>query len=322
MRAGSGIPFREMARSMGISIPSAKGNPDDRISGCRLFVEKAIEDLCNERPERIPERLWESMTYSLTAGGKRVRPVLCILAGETCGASREDLIPMALACEMVHTASLIHDDLPAMDNDSMRRGKPTNHVVFGEPLALLAGDSLFLWAFEYARKGLLAGNAFPHLSILEALGVLLDASGPAGICGGQVLDTDPASIGPESEHPWTVARSKTAVLISASVQAGAILGGAGPREREAFAGFGDHLGTAFQIIDDIIDVTGEAARIGKTPGKDRIQGKITFVSVFGLEEARRMSRKETSMAIDFLSTIERDVADLERFPRILEERDN
>lgn len=142
MRAGSGIPFREMARSMEINFPPVKENPHDRISGCRFFVDKAIADLCKERPERIPERLWESMTYSLTAGGKRVRPVLCILAGEAFGASREDLIPMALACEMVHTASLIHDDLPAMDNDSMRRGKPTNHVIFGEPLALLAGDSL------------------------------------------------------------------------------------------------------------------------------------------------------------------------------------
>lgn len=124
------------------------------------------------------------------------------------------------------------------------------------------------------------------------------------------------------EHPWTVARSKTAVLISASIQAGAILGGAEPREREAFAEFGDHLGTAFQIVDDIIDVTGEAARIGKTPGKDRILGKVTFVSVFGLEKARRMARQETFMALESLSTIKKDVADLERFPRILAERDS
>ncbi|HON33392.1 MAG: polyprenyl synthetase family protein [Thermovirgaceae bacterium] len=261
------------------------------------------------------------MTYSLLAGGKRTRPLLCILSGEVFGVTREDLLPMALACEMIHTASLIHDDLPEMDDAALRRGKPSNHAVFGESLALLAGDALFLWAFEYARAGLLARGTFSCHSILEALGVLLDAAGPFGICGGQVLDTDPLSTGPREEHPWTVARSKTAVLLSACVQAGAILGEAGPEERRLFAEFGDHLGTAFQIADDIIDVTGRVSKTGKTPGKDSAQGKITFVSVFGLEEAKRMAGEETYRARKALSAIGRDVAALERFTGMLAARD-
>lgn len=306
---------------MPIKPPSEIENLDDRITEGRLFIEKALVDLCEEKPDGIPRRLWDSMTYSLMAGGKRIRPLLCILAGEACGASRVDLLPMALACEMVHTASLIHDDLPEMDNAALRRGKPSNHAVFGEPLALLAGDALFVWAFEYARGGLLAGGAFLHLFILEALGVLLDATGPFGICGGQVLDTDPLSASPEQDHPWIVARSKTAVLLSACLQTGVILGGASQHERSLFAGFGNHLGTAFQIVDDIIDVTGDASKTGKTPGKDNDQGKVTFVSVFGLEEARRLARLERAKAQKALSAIDRDVAALGRFLEILAERD-
>jgi geranylgeranyl diphosphate synthase type II len=306
---------------MSIERPSKKGNPDERITEGRLFIEKALVDLCKEKPGDIPSRLWDSMTYSLLAGGKRIRPLLCVLAGEAYGVTRVNLLPMALACEMVHTASLIHDDLPEMDNAAMRRGKPSNHAVFGESLALLAGDALFIWAFEYARGGLLAGGAFPLLSILEALGVLLDATGPFGICGGQVLDTDPLSTGPEPDHPWTVARSKTAVLLSACIQAGVILGGASPHERSLFAGFGNHLGTAFQIVDDIIDVTGDASKTGKTPGKDNDQGKVTFVSVFGLEKAKGLAGLEMAKAQKALSAIDRDVAALGRFIEILAERD-
>ena len=306
---------------MATKRPSPNDDPEARISEDRLFIENALLDLCDKNPPGIPQRLWDSMTYSLLAGGKRIRPLLCVLSGEAFGVSREDLLPLALACEMIHTASLIHDDLPEMDDAALRRGKPSNHAVFGGSLALLAGDALFIWAFEYARAGLLASGAFSCHSILEALGVILDAAGPFGICGGQVLDTDPLSVGSREEHPWTVARSKTAVLLSACVQAGAILGGAGPEERRLFAEFGDHLGAAFPIADDIIDVTGQGSKTGKIPGKDSAQGKITFVSVFGLEEAKRMAEEETSLAQKALSAIERDVAALERFPEMLAGRD-
>ena len=293
---------------------------EEKINKLSHLVDKSIGDLCNSSPEGIPQRLWESMTYSLKAGGKRVRPVLCLLTGEACGASFQDLMPMAIACEMVHTASLIHDDLPPMDNDSLRRGKPTNHVVFGESLALLAGDALFLWAFDHALKELSKIGTFTACSILEALGSLLKASGPFGICGGQVLDTDPESYGQEDKHPWEVARSKTAVLISSSVASGAILAGATFEERSAFADYGDHLGTAFQIVDDILDVTGRSSEIGKTPGKDQVQGKATFVSVYGLEKAAELASGETCRALEALALIERDISVLRAFPEILRQR--
>lgn len=294
--------------------------PLKRISEYRDFVDSALQEICKKRPEEIPRRLWEAMTYSLTAGGKRIRPVLCLLAGTACGAEPDDILPMAIACEMVHTASLIHDDLPAMDNDPLRRGKPSNHVVFGEPLALLAGDALFLWAFDYARKKLMAIETLPPNFIFEAVGELLEASGPFGICGGQVLDSDIQSFLPENEHPWKVATAKTAVLIRASLISGAILAGASRSNREAFSDFGYHLGIAFQIVDDIIDATGDKAAIGKTPGKDRDQGKITFVTAFGLDQARELAVRETNMALDSLECIEGETAILRSFPEILRKR--
>lgn len=284
------------------------------------FVDSALRTLCSNPPEAIPRRLWDAMTYSLTAGGKRIRPVLCLLGGEACGADLNDILPMAIACEMIHTASLIHDDLPSMDDDSLRRGKPANHIVFGEPLALLAGDALFLWAFDYARRKLMEMNVFPSHCIFDALGELLEASGPFGICGGQVLDSDVQSFLPEDEHPWRVAATKTAVLIRSSVMCGVILAGASETSRDAFSDFGYHLGMAFQIIDDIMDVTGDRSKIGKTPGKDRAQGKITFVTAFGLDRAREFAVRETNMALESLECIEGDTATLRSFPEILRKR--
>lgn len=296
------------------------GQPLKQLSEFRDMVESALAELSGRRPGRIPQRLWDAMTYSLLAGGKRVRPVLCLLAGKACGAFLPDIIPMAVACEMVHTASLIHDDLPSMDNDNLRRGKPTNHVVFGEPLALLAGDALFIWAFDFARRRLEEKGVFSPKSILDAIGELLEASGPYGICGGQVLDSDPQSFSPNNDHPWNVAGAKTAILIRSSVVSGAILGGASENKRKAFSDFGYHLGTAFQIVDDIIDVTGDGSRIGKTPGKDSSQGKMTFVAAFGIENAKKLAATETQRAIEALVRIEGDTADLKVFPEILRKR--
>lgn len=284
------------------------------------LVNSELAELCGRRPGGIPMRLWDAMSYSLLAGGKRVRPVLCLLAGKNCGASIQDIIPMAIACEMVHTASLIHDDLPSMDNDNLRRGKPSNHVVFGEGLALLAGDALFIWAFDFARRRLEERGVFSPKSILDALGELLEASGPYGICGGQVLDSDPQSFSPKEDHPWNVAGAKTAILIKSSVVSGAILGGASEIKRKAFSDFGYHLGTAFQIVDDIIDVTGDGSGIGKTPGKDFSLGKMTFVAAFGIENAKQLAATETQRAVEALELIEGDTADLKIFPEILRKR--
>jgi len=286
----------------------------------RQFIESAIRELVEKRPEAIPDRLWRSMAYSLMAGGKRVRPLLCLLSADSAGAGVTDVMPMAVACEMIHTASLIHDDLPCMDNDTLRRGKPTNHVVFGEALALLAGDSLFIWAFDFARKELLARGVFSPQRVLEALGELLGASGPFGICGGQVLDSDPSSFLGREEHPWKVSEAKTAALIRSSVLTGAILAGVAGNSLSAFSDFGYHLGISFQIVDDILDVTGDISGMGKTPGKDKDQGKLTFVEAFGLEKAKKLARLESESAMGALETISGKTDLLKIFLEILVKR--
>jgi geranylgeranyl diphosphate synthase type II len=178
----------------------------------RVFIEESLEGLCSSPVSLVPPRLMESMAYSLRAGGKRLRPVLCIQAGETFGLDREKTVPLALALEMIHTASLIHDDLPAMDNDTLRRGKPTNHVLFGDALAILAGDALMAWAFEYPLA-VLPDTGLPCDRICRSMHVLANALGPAGICGGQVLDTDGQSMDDSPDFPWKVTRQKTAVLL-------------------------------------------------------------------------------------------------------------
>lgn len=275
------------------------------FAGTRAFVERGITDLCARRPEGTPERLMESMAYSLTAGGKRLRPVLTVQAAALFGMAREESLPMALALEMIHTASLIHDDLPAMDDDVLRRGKPTNHVRYGEAIAILAGDALMAWAFEYPLAELVR-LAVPPDRICSALHVLANALGPSGICGGQVLDTDDESTIPSDEHPWAVAQQKTGALIRAAVLTGAILAGADSESLDGLARYGAHLGTAFQIEDDILDVTASSEALGKTPGKDEAQNKRTFVSLFGVDEARALAREESRKAVEALKTVRGD----------------
>ncbi len=247
----------------------------------------------------IPPRLKEAMAYSLEAGGKRLRPFLCMSGAELNGCQPRTVLPMALALEMFHTASLIHDDLPCMDNDSLRRGKPSNHVVFGEGLAMLAGDSLLLWAFEFALEGL--APFFPAERILRALHVFAQAVGPAGVCAGQVLDTDPLSKGSDPDFVRQIALLKTGTLIRASLLAGGILGGLSEERETALYNYGTHLGIAFQVVDDLLDKTGTAEKLGKTPGKDDAQGKLTFLSAYGLENAREIALKESRAAAQSLS---------------------
>ena len=195
------------------------------LKRCAALFENELQRFCASGDATIPTRLRESMNYSLLAGGKRLRPVLCMAGAELFGAPPESVLPMALAFEMVHTASLIHDDLPCMDNDTLRRGKPTNHVVYGETLALLAGDSLFLYAFETALSGLLKNGADPQRA-LHAVKLFAEALGPSGICGGQVLDTDRASQEERQSFVSDIAAMKTMVLIRAALCTGAILAGA------------------------------------------------------------------------------------------------
>lgn len=285
------------------------------------LVEHWLSDCCAQAmAEGVPPRLVEAMEYSLLAGGKRIRPFLCLSSGSLFGVDAERLRPMAVALEMIHTASLIHDDLPCMDNDVLRRGKPTNHVVFGEGLALLAGDALLAWAIQYPLESLSA-EGIPADRIMKAMALFSRAIGPRGICGGQVLDSDPPSQEEDLTFVTRVAREKTAILIHAAVVTGAILAGADGPSLESLDRYGMHLGVAFQIIDDILDVAGLEADLGKSIGKDAEQGKCTFVTCLGLEGARRMAREETDKACSALERFDhRKVTDLLELALMLQER--
>ncbi len=290
-----------------------------------LFLERArvdFEAYCTrELPrfgEGIPKRLYEAMQYSLFAGGKRLRPALCRAAGEAFGASPEPLLLMGLALEMFHTGSLIHDDLPCMDNDTIRRGKPTNHVVFGEGMALLAGGALFVWPLHLLLRELPSWNVSLE-RILGSARLFAEAIGPYGVCGGQALDLEGEQQETEESLTWEIARKKTAALLRASAQCGALLGGASPEELVKIGEYGEHLGLAFQIIDDILDVLSTPEVLGKTPGKDQLLEKQTFVFQYGLEGAKKKAREETERAVRALEGLpEKGV--LPEIPRFLENR--
>jgi geranylgeranyl diphosphate synthase type II len=254
-----------------------------------------LKKLLADPPGGIPARLMESMTYSLLAGGKRLRPALCLAAAERCGVGPEKALPMAAALEFIHTASLIHDDLPCMDNDDLRRGRPTNHKAFGESLALIAGDSLMIWAFGHALSRL-TYLGIPCDRVSKAVEILAEAAGPAGMCGGQTLDTDEKSRKESEDFVYSIAGAKTAALIRASVVTGAILGDITDTALQCYYDYGTRLGLAFQIVDDILDVTANSEELGKTPHKDEAQGKLTFVSAYGLEKAKSLALEESEEA--------------------------
>lgn len=281
------------------------GNFGRLFADIRTFIDKEIEAFCAQPFPLVPSRLMESMAYSLLAGGKRLRPALCLKGAELFGIVRERAFPLALSFEMIHTASLIHDDLPAMDDDVLRRGKATNHVLFGEATAILAGDALMALAFEYPLREL-PGKGIDPDRICSALSLLATALGPSGICGGQVLDMDGELL--SDETPWRIARQKTAVLLSASVTTGAILGGADEEARASLNAYGNHLGTAFQIVDDILDVTSTAEELGKTPGKDAAQNKKTFVAAYGMDKALSLAAEQTALAVTALENLPGDTA--------------
>ncbi|MDR3321349.1 MAG: polyprenyl synthetase family protein [Synergistaceae bacterium] len=255
-----------------------------------------------ESRDGIPPRLADSMSYSLLAGGKRLRPALCLAAAERCGVAPEKALPMATAIEFIHTASLMHDDLPCMDDDDLRRGRPTSHKVFGECMALIAGDALMIWAFGHALSRL-PEMGIPYDRVLRATALLAEAAGPFGMCGGQVLDTDEASRLPEEDFVYRIAEAKTAALIRASVVSGAVLGDIPDTDLRCYYDYGIHLGLAFQIVDDILDVTASREELGKTPHKDEAQNKLTFVSAYGLERAKELAAEESEEALRALEEL-------------------
>jgi geranylgeranyl diphosphate synthase type II len=244
-------------------------------------------------------RLGEAMRYSLEAGGKRVRPVLCILAAEAVGGTAEQALPGALALEYVHTYSLIHDDLPAMDDDDLRRGRPTNHKVYGEGHAILAGDALLTEAF-----GVLAAADLEPIRKARALALLAEGAGWRGMAGGQALDLEGEKLDRyDLEHLRLIHRLKTGALLRASLEIGAVLGGATPADQTALRAYGEAIGLAFQIQDDILDATATEADLGKRAGKDAGRGKITYPSLLGLDGARKALSEATENALCHLATL-------------------
>jgi geranylgeranyl diphosphate synthase type II len=247
----------------------------------RLRVEEALDGALG--PER-PEVLREAMRYSLLAGGKRLRPILCLAACELAGGRAEQAMPTAVALEMIHTMSLIHDDLPAMDNDDLRRGRPTNHKVYGEARAILAGDALLTRAFEMVA---LRSPGLPAERLLAVVGELSLASGAPGLVGGQVVDLDSEGKEVDLDTLEYIHLHKTGALLRACVLSGALIAGASDELLEALRTYARGIGLAFQIIDDILDVTASSEVLGKTAGKDLSADKTTYPKLLGLEESRR-----------------------------------
>ncbi|YAI81731.1 MAG: geranylgeranyl diphosphate synthase CrtE [cyanobacterium endosymbiont of Rhopalodia sterrenbergii] len=242
-----------------------------------------------------PQKIYEAMRYSLLAGGKRLRPILCLTTCELMGGTNEIALPTACALEMIHTMSLIHDDLPAMDDDDYRRGKLTNHKVYGEDIAILAGDSLLAYAFEYAATH--TRNVAPH-NLITVLARLGRTVGAAGLVGGQVLDLE--SEGQDDISVDTlnfIHTHKTGALLETSVVSGAILAGASEEEVRRLSQYARNIGLAFQIVDDILDITSTKEELGKTSGKDLRDQKATYPSLWGLEESKRQAQNLVSGAI-------------------------
>jgi geranylgeranyl diphosphate synthase, type II len=248
----------------------------------------------------------EAMRYSLLAGGKRVRPVLCLASAKAAGAEPESVLPAAAAIELIHTYSLIHDDLPAMDDDEMRRGRPTSHVKFGEDVAILAGDGLFAEAINL----FLTEQEGDPANVNAALRELAAATGVQGMVGGQYLDVT-AGGELDADALRELHFRKTGRLIAASVLVPQILAGAPEAATIPYRRYADELGLLFQIVDDILDVTGSEAELGKPHGSDERHGKLTYVSLFGLERARELAAGSHRHARDALADIDGDTRDLE-----------
>jgi geranylgeranyl diphosphate synthase type II len=262
------------------------------VSAHRATIEQALAGVL-PRPPANPPVLADAMQYSLTAGGKRVRPVLCLAGAEAVGATADTALTTACALELIHTYSLIHDDLPSMDNDTLRRGRPTLHVVAGEGMAILAGDGLLTEAFRLLVSQPSADSA----RTLRAAALIAEAAGAEGMVGGQAIDLATVTPAPngrlepalDADGVARMHAMKTGALIRASAMAGAIVGGGSDGQIAAIGRAATEFGLAFQIVDDILDVEGQAASLGKTPGKDAAAGKPTYPALYGLAESRRLA---------------------------------
>jgi geranylgeranyl diphosphate synthase type II len=267
-----------------------------------LKLEKYLEEkkiLIDQRLEKYvqnrgPTKIWEAMKYSLMAGGKRLRPVLSLAVAEVLNCDIENVLPVACAIEMIHTQSLIHDDLPSLDNDDLRRGKPTNHIVYGEALAIIAGDALFAYAFNLIVKET-PHNINPE-NLVRVIQEISHAAGADGMCGGQALDIALEKNGEVDDATLQFIHThKTGAIIRASVRAAAILANASEEQLLCLTFYAENIGLAFQIVDDVLDVTGVTEQLGKKAGKDL--NKATYPKLYGARESMNIAGSHINLAI-------------------------
>lgn len=263
-------------------MPNTSPSDRDALADLLPAIASAL-DAALPAAEGFPDRLLAAMRYSLLAPGKRLRPSLVLIAAEACGGSMAAAMPAAVAVEMIHAYSLIHDDLPAMDDDALRRGRPTCHIQYDEATAILAGDALLTQAFETLARGFQ-----PRDQALQAVTLLATAAGPTALVGGQVDDLAAEHDGDRSlERLQSIHRRKTGALFNASLQLGALSAGADDAQHAALKQYGDALGLAFQVIDDLLDHLGASGELGKQAGRDAERGKLTYPSLMGEPEARK-----------------------------------
>jgi geranylgeranyl diphosphate synthase type II len=290
------------------------------LSKKKAIVDRALDKLVPSA-KMFPTSVHEAMRYSLFAGGKRVRPILSIAAAEALGAQTSGLLPLAGSLELIHTYSLIHDDLPAMDDDDFRRGRPTCHKIYGEAIAILAGDGLLNMAFEVMSDPRRA-KAVPAARLVAIIKEISAASGVLGMVGGQVVDME--SEGREIDFPTLefIHTHKTGALIRASLRVGAIYAKASEKRLKALTRYGELAGLAFQIVDDILDITGKREETGKDVGSDLKKGKRTFPSFYGLEESRLRANEVADKAIHSLRDFDHKADPLRELAKYIVNRVN
>ncbi len=280
----------------------------------RFAIEAALRDCLHDRVGS-PRRLSEAVRYSSLAGGKRLRPLLVLLACQACGGDPKQALPAGCAVELIHTYSLVHDDLPAMDNDDYRRGRLTCHRQFDEATAILAGDGLLTLAFE------LLCNISPAASAIECVQVLSQAAGIAGMVGGQADDLQASEAPRNLSWLESLHRRKTGALLSASLNMGAVIAQADQDEREALVEYGEQIGLAFQIADDVLDVEGDADKMGKQVRKDQEAGKVTYPGLIGIEKSREHASECVARAKSALKTLKRPSHELSLLADYVIQRD-
>lgn len=286
------------------------------LDSCTTTVNAALDHFLPPASAK-PATIHRAMRYSLFAGGKRMRPALCLAAASACGGRESDAMPLACAVECIHTYSLIHDDLPAMDNDDFRRGKPTNHKVFGEGIAVLAGDALLTQAFEIAVQA----KGWPRYTHRDLVREVARAGGSLQLIAGQVADLEGEGKKTSAAQLRYIHERKTSALLCCSVRLGGMSANCPPAQIKALTEFGYHVGLAFQVIDDILDVTQTSEQLGKTAGKDTQAQKATYPSIVGLKRSRKIAEELTGKAFTALKPFKGQAVALEALAEFLLKRD-